>query len=74
MYQLGKASKPVNVMGASKKIMENIILSNKKNFRVSTARFANVAFFNGSLLDGFTLRLKKSQPLSCPSDIKKVFC
>lgn len=68
-----KASKPVNVMGASKKIMENIILSNKKNFRVSTARFANVAFSNGSLLDGFTLRLKNSQPLSCPSDIKRFF-
>ena len=68
-----KASKPVNIMGASKKIMENIILSNKDNFRVSTARFANVAFSNGSLLDGFIFRFKNNQPLSCPSDIKRFF-
>ena len=60
-------------MGASKSLMEKLILSNKNNFRVSTARFANVAFSNGSLLDGFTYRLRKKQPLSCPEDIKRFF-
>ena len=68
-----KASNPVNVMGASKSLMEKLILSKKKQFRVSTARFANVAFSNGSLLDGFIYRLKKKQSLSCPSDIKRFF-
>ena len=68
-----KAANPINVMGASKSLMEKLILSKKKEFRVSTARFANVAFSNGSLLDGFTYRLKKQQPLSCPSDIKRFF-
>ena len=60
-------------MGASKSLMEKLILSKKNNFRVSTARFANVAFSNGSLLDGFNFRLNKKQPLSCPSDIKRFF-
>ena len=60
-------------MGASKSLMEKLILSKKNNFRVSTARFANVAFSNGSLLDGFIYRLNKKQPLSCPSDIKRFF-
>ena len=68
-----KAANPVNVMGASKSLMEKMILSKKNNFRVSTARFANVAFSNGSLLDGFNYRLRKKQPLSCPSDIKRFF-
>ena len=68
-----KAANPVNVMGASKSLMESLILSKKKKFRVSTARFANVAFSNGSLLDGFIYRLQKKQPLSCPSDIKRFF-
>ena len=68
-----KAANPVNVMGASKSLMEKIIISKKNNFRVSTARFANVAFSNGSLLDGFVYRLNKKQPLSCPSDIKRFF-
>ena len=68
-----KAANPVNIMGASKSIMEKLILSKKNNFRVSTARFANVAFSNGSLLDGFIYRLNKRQPLSCPSDIKRFF-
>ena len=68
-----KAANPVNIMGASKSLMEKLILSRKNNFRVSTARFANVAFSNGSLLDGFNFRLKKQQPLSCPSDIKRFF-
>ena len=68
-----KAANPVNIMGASKSLMEKIILSNNNNFRVTTARFANVAFSNGSLLDGFINRLNKKQPLSCPSDIKRFF-
>ena len=68
-----KAANPVNIMGASKSLMEKLILSKKNNFRVSTARFANVAFSNGSLLDGFTYRLNKKQPLSCPEDIKRFF-
>ena len=53
--------------------MEKLILSKKDQFRVSTARFANVAFSNGSLLDGFIHRLNKRQPLSCPEDIKRFF-
>ena len=68
-----KAANPVNIMGASKSLMEKLILSKKNNFRVSTARFANVAFSNGSLLDGFIYRLNKNQPLSCPEDIKRFF-
>jgi len=68
-----KAANPVNIMGASKSLMEKLILSKKAKFRVSTARFANVAFSNGSLLDGFIYRLNKKQPLSCPSDIKRFF-
>jgi len=68
-----KAANPVNIMGASKSLMEKLILSKKEAFRVSTARFANVAFSNGSLLDGFIFRLQKKQPLSCPSDIKRFF-
>ena len=67
-----KAANPVNIMGASKSLMEKLILSKKNNFRVSTARFANVAFSNGSLLDGFIYRLNKKQPLSCP-EISNVF-
>ena len=68
-----KAANPVNIMGASKSLMEKLILSKKNEFRVSTARFANVAFSNGSLLDGFVYRLNKCQPLSCPNDIKRFF-
>ena len=68
-----KAANPVNIMGASKSLMEKIILSKQSEFRVSTARFANVAFSNGSLLDGFLNRLNKKQPLSCPVDIKRFF-
>lgn len=68
-----KAANPVNIMGASKSLMEKLILSKQIEFKVSTARFANVAFSNGSLLDGFLFRLNKKQPLSCPSDIKRFF-
>ena len=68
-----KAANPVNIMGASKLLMEKLILNKQKLFRVSTARFANVAFSNGSLLAGFNFRLAKNQPLSCPEDIKRFF-
>ncbi|MDA8958850.1 polysaccharide biosynthesis protein [Akkermansiaceae bacterium] len=68
-----KAANPVNIMGASKSLMEKLIVARKDKFRVSTARFANVAFSNGSLLDGFNHRLDKMQPLSCPEDIKRFF-
>lgn len=68
-----KAANPVNVMGASKKIMEDMIMSYSDKFKVSTARFANVAFSNGSLLAGFIDRLMKKQPLAAPSDVKRYF-
>lgn len=68
-----KATNPVNLMGASKSLMEKLIISKQKEFRVTTARFANVAFSNGSLLEGFINRVNKNQPLSCPSDIKRFF-
>lgn len=68
-----KAANPVNIMGASKKMMEKMILSYSRYFKVTTARFANVAFSNGSLLDGFLNRIDKKQPLSCPSDVKRFF-
>ncbi|MEO5907385.1 MAG: polysaccharide biosynthesis protein [Saprospiraceae bacterium] len=68
-----KATNPVNVMGASKKLMEEVIMAYSEKFKVSTARFANVAFSNGSLLDGYLYRICKNQPISCPSDIKRFF-
>lgn len=68
-----KAANPVNIMGASKKMMEELILSYGDRLKVSTARFANVAFSNGSLLEGFLKRIEKEQPLSCPSDVKRFF-
>ncbi|MEZ4897640.1 MAG: polysaccharide biosynthesis protein [Saprospiraceae bacterium] len=68
-----KAANPVNVMGASKKLMEQIILSYKDRFPVTTARFANVAFSNGSLLAGYLDRLMKRQPISCPADVRRYF-
>ncbi|MDH3648129.1 MAG: polysaccharide biosynthesis protein [Saprospiraceae bacterium] len=68
-----KAAEPVNVMGASKQLMENVIRSFSPYLKVSTARFANVAFSNGSLLDGYLQRLRKRQPLSCPSDVQRYF-
>lgn len=68
-----KAANPVNIMGASKSLMEKIILSYKDQFNVATARFANVAFSNGSLLEGFVNRIDKNQPISCPTDIKRFF-
>lgn len=68
-----KAANPVNVMGASKKLMEEVILSYSTRIPITTARFANVAFSNGSLLAGFLERLMKRQPLSAPSDVKRYF-
>ena len=68
-----KAANPVNIMGASKKIMEDMIMAYSTGFKVSTARFANVAFSNGSLLAGFIERLMKRQPLSAPNDVKRYF-
>lgn len=68
-----KAANPVNIMGASKRIMEDVIFSYSDRFPVKTARFANVAFSNGSLPDGFLKRIAKRQPLSAPSDVKRYF-
>lgn len=68
-----KAANPVNIMGASKRIMEDVIFSYSDKFPVKTARFANVAFSNGSLPAGFLERMQKLQPLSAPSDVKRYF-
>lgn len=68
-----KAANPVNIMGASKRIMEDVIFSYSDKFSVKTARFANVAFSNGSLPAGFLARLSKLQPLSAPSDVRRYF-
>lgn len=68
-----KAANPVNIMGASKRIMEDVIFAYSDKFPVKTARFANVAFSNGSLPAGFIARLQKLQPLSAPSDVKRYF-
>jgi FlaA1/EpsC-like NDP-sugar epimerase len=68
-----KAANPVNIMGASKKIMEDLVFSYSNLFFVNTARFANVAFSNGSLLAGFLERIKKLQPISVPSDVRRYF-
>lgn len=68
-----KAANPVNIMGASKRIMEDVIFSYSDRFPVKTARFANVAFSNGSLLAGFLERLAKLQPISAPSDVRRYF-
>lgn len=68
-----KAANPVNIMGASKRIMEDLVMAYNKYFKVTTARFANVAFSNGSLPDGWIHRLQKKQPLVAPSDVKRYF-
>lgn len=68
-----KAANPVNIMGASKRIMEDLIFSYSDKFPVKTARFANVAFSNGSLPAGFLQRIAKLQPISAPSDVKRYF-
>jgi FlaA1/EpsC-like NDP-sugar epimerase len=68
-----KAANPVNVMGASKKLMEQVIMAYASEIPVATARFANVAFSNGSLPAGFLERLMKRQPLSAPLDVERYF-
>ncbi len=68
-----KAANPVNIMGASKKLMEELILAYAGKLNIKTARFANVAFSNGSLPLGFIERLRKQQPLACPLGIRRFF-
>jgi len=68
-----KAANPVNVMGASKKLMEEVIMAYSNELQITTARFANVAFSNGSLLAGYIERLMQLQPISCPSDVQRYF-
>lgn len=68
-----KAANPVNMMGASKRIMEMFVNRNSLDIKVSMARFANVAFSDGSLLHGFNQRLEKKQPIVAPNDIKRYF-
>lgn len=68
-----KAANPVNMMGASKRIMEMFLMRKSEKILISTARFANVAFSDGSLLHGFNQRLQKKQPLVAPNDIKRYF-
>lgn len=68
-----KAANPVNMMGASKRIMEMFMMRKSKDITISTARFANVAFSDGSLLHGFNKRIEKKQPIVAPNDIKRYF-
>src|SRR5690625_275923 len=68
-----KAANPVNMMGASKRIMEMFLMRRSKQIDISTARFANVAFSDGSLLHGFNKRIEKRQPIVAPNDIKRYF-
>ncbi|EOW9249446.1 UDP-N-acetylglucosamine 4,6-dehydratase [Vibrio cholerae] len=68
-----KAANPVNMMGASKRIMEMFLMRRSERISISTARFANVAFSDGSLLHGFNQRLQKNQPIVAPNDIKRYF-
>jgi len=68
-----KAANPVNMMGASKRIMEMFLMRRSEEIAISTARFANVAFSDGSLLHGFNQRIQKRQPIVAPNDIKRYF-
>lgn len=68
-----KAANPVNMMGASKRIMEMFLMRSSEQIDISTARFANVAFSDGSLLHGFNQRIQKTQPIVAPNDIKRYF-
>jgi nucleoside-diphosphate-sugar epimerase len=68
-----KAANPVNMMGASKRIMEMFLMRRSLEMPVSTARFANVAFSDGSLLYGFNRRMEKEQPLAAPNDVRRYF-
>ena len=68
-----KAANPVNMMGASKRIMEMFLMRESESLPISTARFANVAFSDGSLLHGFNQRFAKRQPISAPNDVRRYF-
>lgn len=68
-----KAANPVNMMGASKRIMEMFIMRRSQEIKISTSRFANVAFSDGSLLHGFNQRILKRQPIAAPSDVRRYF-
>jgi len=68
-----KAANPVNMMGASKRIMEMFLMRESLTQQISMARFANVAFSDGSLLHGFNQRLTKKQPISAPNDVRRYF-
>jgi len=68
-----KAANPVNMMGASKRIMEMFLMRESESVDISTARFANVAFSDGSLLHGFNQRFAKRQPISAPNDVRRYF-
>ena len=68
-----KAANPINMMGASKRIMEMFLMRRSLDVDISTARFANVAFSDGSLLHGFNQRIEKRQPIAAPNDIKRYF-
>jgi len=68
-----KAANPVNLMGASKRIMEMFLMKHSEKIEISTARFANVAFSDGSLLHGFNQRIIKKQPIVAPNDVKRYF-
>ena len=68
-----KAANPVNMMGASKRIMEKFLAKESHNQKITMARFANVAFSDGSLLHGFNQRFSKRQPISAPNDIKRYY-
>ena len=68
-----KAANPVNMMGASKRIMEMFLMRRSADIAISTARFANVAFSDGSLLHGFNQRFAKRQPFSAPNDVRRYF-
>ncbi|WP_395007854.1 UDP-N-acetylglucosamine 4,6-dehydratase, partial [Undibacterium sp.] len=68
-----KAANPVNMMGASKRIMEMFLMRSSVDVPISTARFANVAFSDGSLLHGFNQRFAKQQPISAPNDVRRYF-
>ena len=68
-----KAANPVNMMGASKRIMEMFLMRESLEQSLSMARFANVAFSDGSLLHGFSQRVHKRQPITAPNDVKRYF-
>ena len=68
-----KAANPTNFMGATKLVMEQMLWQLSCDIDISTARFANVAFSDGSLLHGFNQRIRKRQPISAPVDTRRYF-